>query len=575
MRPPAARPWILAALVGLGTAGAAPAPRVETWRLEGGRVVSEAGGADAVQPVGSLAKPFLAQAWASAHPDRPTPRAHCDGRQCWLRPGHGTLGLARAVAVSCNAYFLALAGETPAAELQAAFAEAGFEVRAPLTPAAAVGVTDAVAVSPRRLLEAYVRLTRIPWTAGEGVRQEVLAGMRRAALDGTARGLGQRGYWAKTGTTDAPGQAGLRTVGWALAVDDSGWAILGRLEPGTGREAARALAPLLNRDGAGMAGRDAPVPPPAAGTVRVQLFAVTPPRALRVVNRGSAPVAASSGFVGPGGAVSLRPGDRLEESLWEVSLPDHRLARRVKASLACTDAGSGRLALVATMDEREYVSGVIAAELAGPDTRRRALGAAVLRFRSRGARHERWDACDSTHCAWFIGRGPRVRWPEPRRALLDGPLLAPLAEEEWARVVEESRSAGPAHWTSHCGGRPLSAHALWGGGDRSVVACPLHDASSARPWRRTWPDAALAGAFGGRVSDIRIAPEDGVYHVAVTTPAGPQRLLYDEAHRRLAAALGWGAMPSPPDRVVRAAGGFRAEGVGLGHRVGLCLGEAR
>ena len=49
-------------------------------------------------------------------------------------------------------------------------------------------------------------------------------------------------------------------------------------------------------------------------------------------------------------------------------------------------------------------------------------------------------------------------------------------------------------------------------------------------------------------------------------------VLYDDAHRALAAVLGWGALPSPPDRVTRTATGFRAEGVGAGHRVGLCLG---
>jgi stage II sporulation protein D len=563
-----------AGLLAAAAAGAAPAPRIETWRLEGGRVVADGVGADTALPVGSLLKPFLAQAWASAHPDRATPRFDCDGRRCWLRSGHGTVGMARALAVSCNAYFLALAQETPQARMAATLAAAGFEVQGVVTPAAAVGLNDTVSVSPRRLLDAYVHLTRTPWPEGERVRREVLAGLRRAALDGTAQGLGRRGYWAKTGTVDAPGRAGLQTAGWALAVDDAGWAIVGRLEPGTGRDAARALAPLLQRrhhTGAASGNTAATVP-----SVRVLLFEVVRPRALRAVNRGPAPVATATGFVGPGGSVALKPGDRLAESLWEVALPDRRLVRRVNAALEVEAGAGGRLALVASMDGREYVSGVIAAELAGGDAaRRRALGAAVLRFRAEGARHSLADACDSTHCAWFIGRGPRVRWPEPRRALLDGPPLAPLGTDEWAAIVAEARAPGPASWTSHCGGRPLSRHAVWGGGDDRVVACPLHDASSARPWARTWTDAPLARAFGRAVSRLEVAPEDGVYRIAVTTAAGREGLLYDEAHRRLAAELGWGAMPSPPDRIVRTAGGFRAEGVGLGHRVGLCLGERR
>jgi hypothetical protein len=46
---------------------------------------------------------------------------------------------------------------------------------------------------------------------------------------------------------------------------------------------------------------------------------------------------------------------------------------------------------------------------------------------------------------------------------------------------------------------------------------------------------------------------------------------YDDAHRRLAARLGWDSMPAPASRVTRTAAGFTAEGVGFGHRVGLCL----
>jgi hypothetical protein len=152
--------------------------------------------------------------------------------------------------------------------------------------------------------------------------------------------------------------------------------------------------------------------------------------------------------------------------------------------------------------------------------------------------------------------------------------VRPLDGAEWERVIEESRAPGPSYWTSHCGGRPLSTHTLWGDGDRSAVACPVHGAASTRPWVRIWPDEALARAFGAPVSRVDVTWPDGVYHLEVTTPRGAENLLYDEAHERLAAALGWGAMPSPPERVARTGAGFRAEGVGLGHRVGLCLGGA-
>jgi hypothetical protein len=64
------------------------------------------------------------------------------------------------------------------------------------------------------------------------------------------------------------------------------------------------------------------------------------------------------------------------------------------------------------------------------------------------------------------------------------------------------------------------------------------------------------------------------WRLAVTTDAARLALSWDEAHARLAAVLGWDALPSPADRVSRDGGGFRAFGRGLGHRVGLCIGAA-
>jgi hypothetical protein len=82
-------------------------------------------------------------------------------------------------------------------------------------------------------------------------------------------------------------------------------------------------------------------------------------------------------------------------------------------------------------------------------------------------------------------------------------------------------------------------------------------------------------AFGPGVRSIGIADQDGAWRLEVEAAEGRLRLSYDDAHRRLAAALGWAALPSPADTVTRTARGYRAEGVGLGHRVGLCLAADR
>ena len=77
----------------------------------------------------------------------------------------------------------------------------------------------------------------------------------------------------------------------------------------------------------------------------------------------------------------------------------------------------------------------------------------------------------------------------------------------------------------------------------------------------------------GQVADLlRVRADDGVWGLEVETPGEVRTLRYDDAHRALFGVLGWNALPSPADRVFAAPGGYHAEGVGLGHRVGLCLG---
>jgi hypothetical protein len=205
---------------------------LQVWRL-GGRD-------DRARPVGSLQKPFVAEAWARAHPgQRPAAFTCTRDSHCWLPSGHGRLELTRATALSCNAFFLELASATPPELLAQVLRERGFVVREPLSAQAGIGLIDTgeVAVTPQALLRSYRELVSTPWSQGEPVRQELLRGLREAALTGTAAGLGQRGYWAKTGTVPALDGQPLATSGWALALDDAGFAVLALLPRGTGREA--------------------------------------------------------------------------------------------------------------------------------------------------------------------------------------------------------------------------------------------------------------------------------------------------------------------------------------------------
>jgi hypothetical protein len=538
-------------------------------------------------PVGSLAKPFVTKAWARSHPRTPTPRLQCTSTSsCWLPSGHGHLGLARAIAASCNAYFRTLAAATPEDMLRQVLREEGFLVPSPLTANLAIGADGALAIRPGALLRAYLRLTQEPWAEGDAVRSELLAGLRDNAWRGTARGLARYGLWAKTGTVPALDGRALRTSGLTLAVDDAGFAVLGVLPRGTGREAASALAAAITRMRTGSDhDRAEDIRRPRADRtlggaddrVSVALFVTLRPRTLVARNLGNHPLQTSRGYLGPSASVSLRPGDRLSEGRWRLSVPSLRFHRDVLASLSCAGEPDGSLRLRADMAAPEYVAGVLSAELAGGEgPLRTALGAAVLRFLADGPRHGATHVCDSTHCAWFIGRGPAVSWPTARAAILsprpgDAIWAPPLDAASWQTILRGSRQPGPRQWTSHCGGRPLSAHAVWGIGDLQVWACGRHPHSSA-PWSRVWRDSDLARVYGGRVESVALTEDDGVWRLALRTSAGTEAFDYDEIHRRLAAVLGWGALPSPATAVAREPGGWRVSGFGLGHRVGLCLG---
>ena len=563
----ALRAGLAAALLGWTVAAGAG---LTFWRLEPGSATVESEAPDQPVPVGSLLKPFLAKAWARAHPGEAAPRFVCGPDSgCWLRSGHGELGLAGALTVSCNTYFLRLAEATPSEVLTATLAEEGFQPRGePVRQALGLdGPDGALAVAPSILLRAYVRLGRDPWPGAEPVRREVLAGLREAALTGTAGAIGHRGFWAKTGTV--PGSAG-HTAGLALAVDDAGWAILARVEPGRGLDAARALAGPIARFRPWASVR--PVPSAAAPrsnlpwtdpgvVVRVRLFELLNASRYLARNLGPDPVLCGDGFLGPGAVRELRPGDRAGPGLLALSDPATGLERRILGEVSCRSR-NGRPRLIARLSPREYVAGVIAAELPGDRSRLRLeLGAAVLRFLAQGPRYPDAEVDDSTRSAFFVGRRATAAVPDPS-----------LSDPDWSAICAASLRPGPSQWTSDDGGRPLSAREVWGG--PGPAADPRQEAPS-HPWTRTWSAAQLEQAFGAPVTGMAVASEDGVWVLRVRTGGQDRSFRYDQAHRLLAKVLGWGALPSPADAVQRVPGGFRATGVGLGHRVGLSLGSQR
>jgi hypothetical protein len=537
-----------------------------TWRLESETVEADRGAPAGPLPVGSLVKPFLAEAWMRTHPGEATPRSLCDRHSgCWQPSGHGSLGLARALALSCNVYFKRMVADTPAPALEATLRDSGFRVTVPLTPESALGLTEGQpTIEPAALVRAYARLVRTPWVEGEAVRSELVLGLREGACLGTVRLAGA--VMGKTGTVPSLRGLPLRTSGWALVIERGGNVILGFLPDGTGRETAAALGgarpPSARRSESAA---------PSGARVRIRLLEALRPRTVFARNEGAAPVLTSRGFVGPGAEVGLRPGDRLDDGLWELRLPGSAFRRQLRGGLEVGPDRAGTLQVRADVSRQEYVGGVLRAELPdGVPEGRGELGAAVLRFLARGGRHDDADVCDRTHCAWFVGRGPRVLWPTPARPVLfRADPTEGIDPASWAGMLARAREPGPHFWTSHCGGAPLSAHFVWGNGDHRVFPCSRH--ATGTPWSREWKDTFLARAFGGPVRSLGVEALDGQWSLVVLVDGHHERLRFDDARRRVAEVMGGQALPSPAARVSRVTDGFRVEGVGHGHRVGFCL----
>lgn len=154
-------------------------------------------------PPGSLLKPIVALAYAQGHGAR-YPEFICRGTidGCWYPPGHGRIGITRAIEVSCNAYFRKLAQRVSPADLRAALQQLGVATSPPgYTPGELIGLGGAWRFTPRQLVRAYSNLVA---QADDPEVAPIVRGMVLSARSGTGdaigRALGGRAALAKTGT---------------------------------------------------------------------------------------------------------------------------------------------------------------------------------------------------------------------------------------------------------------------------------------------------------------------------------------------------------------------------------------
>lgn len=174
-------------------------------------------------PMGSLLKPFTALAYGEAHGFH-YPDFVCRGQAggCWRPRGHGRIGLAQAVAHSCNAYFRALAAQVPAADLAAVLTRYGVSATDPADSASAkIGLGSGWRVPPLEMARAYLALAS---RAGDPGADTLASGMLLSARLGTgsavdgALGPPWAGARVKTGTAPCLHADKLPGDGYAVAL---------------------------------------------------------------------------------------------------------------------------------------------------------------------------------------------------------------------------------------------------------------------------------------------------------------------------------------------------------------------
>jgi SpoIID/LytB domain protein len=430
-----------------------------------------------------------------------------------------------ALAVSCNVYFATIAQHLPRAKLDGVLTALGLPPtpRAVAMPLVATGLTG-TPTTPGSLLRALARFVTDPSVVplDSASRQAVLDGLRGSAVYGTSAAFAAHGVeaLAKTGTADAPGGGieGLVVAVWPAASPTRGIVLLASGAAGT--NAADLAAGLAARTGPRVRG-------PSAGAAAT-VPAVSPP-ALAVAAR-------------PGG-MTLRVG----------------VAR----------AGGGYD--VRMMALEDYVAGVLAGEAAAhsPPAALEALAITVRTFavvnRGRHAR-EGFDLCTLTHCQVLREPSQATRAATARTA---GQILV------WHDAPAQ------VFYTASCGGMTERAADVWPGATDLPYLRPHRDrACNGQPkWASEIPAGDLdrvlhaAGYKGGPLRDVKREGRTASGRVYSLRIAGlvPEQITAQDFRSIVGRSLGWNLIKSTAFTVTRTGSGFRFDGQGFGHGVGLCV----
>jgi stage II sporulation protein D len=269
-----------------------------------------------------------------------------------------------------------------------------------------------------------------------------------------------------------------------------------------------------------------------------------------------------------------------------VSLPEAASVRTVPTARFALPTHvrvrvAGRVRKVAL---EEYVIAAALSELTpvgeAPDVVRRVYEVQTILARtyavSNVGRHASggFDFCDGTHCQLY----QPARLASSRFA-----AVARLAESATrGRIVTYANRIARTTFHADCGGHTGSAHAVWTGGPFAYLTGAPDDVPEVS--HRTWQFAASAdqlrrainddrdASVGSRLRTVRVSERDGSGRaVRIELVGDTRRALGGERFRALVnAAFGDRAIQSTRFTVSASGSGYRFDGTGFGHGVGLC-----
>jgi stage II sporulation protein D len=427
------------------------------------------------------------------------------------------LTLAEALAHSCNYAFATIAGRLRREDLDRALVITGLPPSDPSVPVpiAALGLRG-IRATPEQLLSGFARFVTAPPAApGSPKPSEEI---RRIVLDGL-RGA------AEYGTANVIGQHGVRAL------------------------AKTGTAPMPGGRYMGLIVAVAPADRPTVGVVAV------------------APGAAGMDAAGVAA-------DRFQEALARPATVKAEPVREVQLRIGRVKA-SGRYE-VETVGLEEYVARVVARE-AGRDDGLEARKALAITARSYALanrqrhRDDGFDLCDLTHCQ-ALGRATAAS----RQA----------TEATRGQVLRQGTAVASVYYTASCGGQTERPSQVWKQAPDPpyLVSHSEVECRAATRWSSEIPEAGLvralraAGMKGEEIRNLWVRSRTNTGRAARIAAAGfdPQEIDGESFRLAVGRTLGWQLIKSSDFNVTRTAAGYRFDGHGFGHGVGLCvMGAAR